>query len=426
MVDRHGQHRTPEAATGRSNNWAARPGSRTRASTRAWVMVIAAIVATWYARAAVATPSIPADDSEVLERLPVSPLDPGARKVRAIRAELAQQPGNMGLATRAAWLYVEQGRARSDPRYYGYAQAALAPWWAAPEPPVPVLVLRATIRQHNHDFEGALNDLARALQADPDNAQAWLTRAVILQVRGEYVEARRSCEQGLQRATPLVAAICVSGVESLNGGARKSYEILRRALTERYEPTLGARLWGLTLLAEIAARLGAADAAEAHFKEAIALGVPDDYLLGAYADFLLDQGRPKEVIELLPDASRADALLLRVALAEEMAGAPGLDAHVQALHDRFAAARLRGDAVHRREEARFALRILKRPREALQLARENWTVQREPWDARVFLEAALAVADPRAAREVLDFLGRTALEDVRMAQLSAQLRASQP
>jgi hypothetical protein len=94
------------------------------------------------------------------------------------------------------------------------------------------------------------------------------------------------------------------------------------------------------------------------------------------------------------------------------------------LRDRFAAARLRGDVVHRREESRFALHLLSEPRTALVLARDNWAVQREPWDARILLEAAANLGDQRSAQPVLDFLADTKLEDVRLAALTAQLRGS--
>jgi hypothetical protein len=66
---------------------------------------------------------------------------------------------------------------------------------------------------------------------------------------------------------------------------------------------------------------------------------------------------------------------------------------VAALRAKFEAAHLRGDQVHRREEARLALRLLHQPQRALQLARANWQVQKEPADARVLLEAARAVQD---------------------------------
>ena len=377
-------------------------------------------------RPAIAAPFVPADDAEVLERLPVSPLDPGVRRVQELRRELTQQPDNLALAARVAWMYIEQGRRLSDPRYYGYAQGALAPWWGAAEPPGPVLVLRATIRQHDHDFDSALRDLGLALRADPVNAQAWLTQAIVLQVRGEYAEAKQSCMEVLQLSNPLVAVTCLSSVDSLNGAAAQSYERLRRGLARANDVETGARVWALTTLAEIAARTGQAEVAEAHFKQALSLGRPDDYLLGAYADFLLDQGRSAAVRELLKDAIRVDALLLRLALAEDMDGTPECAAHTQMLRDRFAAARLRGDSVHRREEARFALRLLKEPRQALQLARENWNVQREPWDARLLLEAALASGEQDAARPALDFLVRTGLEDVALAPYAAQLQVAHP
>ena len=371
-----------------------------------------------------AEPFVPVDEGEVLERLPVSPLDPAARRVQALRADLARQPGNLALATRVAWLYIDQGRALSDPRYYGYAESALAPWWLAADAPVPVLVLRATIRQHDHDFRTALDDLAQALRADPTNAQAWLTQATVLQVRGEYAAATRSCLEVLQLANPLVAVTCLRSVESLNGAAQESYELLRRALAQARDADTSARLWALTTLAEIAQRRGQAGLAEEHFQQALSLRRPDDYLLAAYADFLLDLGRPEAARELLKDATRIDALLLRLALAERALGSPDLEPHVAMLRDRFTAARLRGDTVHRREEARCALHLEAQPPAALQLARDNWEVQREPWDARIFLEAALASGDRAAARPVLEFLDRTGLEDTALAQLVSRLQAS--
>ena len=58
----------------------------------------------------------------------------------------------------------------------------------------------------------------------------------------------------------------------------------------------------------------------------------------------------------------------------------------------------------------------------MQLALVNWSVQREPKDARLVLEAALAANRPEAARTVLDWLAETGLEDVRLAALSERLQ----
>jgi hypothetical protein len=83
---------------------------------------------------------------------------------------------------------------------------------------------------------------------------------------------------------------------------------LRTALDRQRYVQPGVRSWVLTSLAEMAARAGMAEDAQRHFREALALDAADNYLLGAYADFLLDHGHPEEVIALLQDKTRADPL----------------------------------------------------------------------------------------------------------------------
>ena len=370
--------------------------------------------------AGTAAPFLPADDAQVLEHLP-APGDATKRELRRLRAELSQNPRNLDLAIRLARRYIQVSRAESDPRYNGYAQATLTPWWNLAEPPVEVLVLRATLRQNRHDFDGALADLSRVLSVEPRNAQAWLTRAVILQVQGKYAEALQSCSRLRLLASPIVTATCLSSTMSLNGHATESYKLLREALDRAPNANARLRLWALTVLAEITSGSGNHEAAEEHFRQALSLKLRDGYLLGAYADFLLDRGRAEEVRELLAGETRVDGLLLRLALAEQRLNAPELAEHVATLRARFAASRMRGDVVHRREEARFTLHLLNQPTKALRLAQANWRVQREPWDARLVLETALAAEAPSEATPVLDWLKESRLEDVRIHSLVRQL-----
>jgi hypothetical protein len=119
-------------------------------------------------------------------------------------------------------------------------------------------------------------------------------------------------------------------------------------------------------------------------------------------------------------------LLLRLALAERAVNGADLPKLVQALSDRFAASRMRGDTVHLREEARFQLHLRGNPGEALRLARRNWTVQRESWDARILLEAALAAGDRDAAGEVVAWLDESGLDDPVLAALRRKFRGEQP
>ena len=389
---------------------------RGKCSLMLWIVAMASGL---WAGSVSAAPFIPKDDTQVLERLR-APADPQARELRRLRERLAQDPGNLKLAIHLVRRYGEVGRAEGDPRYFGYAQSALRPWWDQAQPPPEVLVLRAFVRQGLHDFDGALEDLSRVLKVQPQNAQAWLTRAVVLEVLGDYEGALRSCLPLLRLSNVLVATTCISSAGSLGGQAEKSYDPLVQALQNSPSAKAQVRLWALTVLADIATRLGRDETAEQHFKQALSLGLRNTYLLSAYADFLLDQNRPQEVEALLKEDTRPDGLLLRLTLAEQLLDSPHLKNHVESLRARFAANRLRslqGDILHLRTEARFTLHVLNKPAKALQLAKKNWALQREPWDARLLLEAALRANDPAAARPVLDWLATSKLEDVQLQRL---------
>jgi len=175
--------------------------------------------------------------------------------------------------------------------------------------------------------------------------------------------------------------------------------------------------WVLTSLAEMAARAGMVTEAGAHFRAALASDAADYYLLAAYADFLLDSDRPKDVAALLQEKTAGDPLMLRYALALQALRSKELPVRIEQLRDRFAASRLRGDRVHLREEAGFALHLLNAPQTALRLAQENWQVQKEPGDVRILLEAALAAGDAAAVGAVTDWLKNCRLEDVQLRRL---------
>jgi Tfp pilus assembly protein PilF len=346
----------------------------------------------------------PADDAVVLQAVP-----PRAADARA-RAALAARPDDVGLAVEIARADIDRARRDSDPRYLGYAQAALRRWWDEPTPPHDVLVLRATIRQSNHEFAPALADLAAALRQDPDDPQAWLTQSVLLLLRGDFAGARRSCAPLARLTTDLVAAACVAGVDGITGHAHSGYDALARALGRARGDDPGTRAWALTLLAELAARLGLPDAAERRYRAALAAAPPDAYLLASYADFLLDAGRPAEVVTLLADKTSVDNLLLRLVEAEERAGARAASEHRNELAARYRASRDRGDQLHLREEARFLLHVMRDARTALPLAQKNFEIQREPGDVRILLEAAQAAGAEGAAQPARDWLVASGFE----------------
>lgn len=373
-----------------------------------------------------AVPYIPQDPAQVLERLPARPTDPAMSGLRELRRQLAADPQQLDLAVDLAGRYFRLAVREGDPRYIGYAQAALTPWWRQAEPPTEILVLRAGLTQYLHDFNGALADLSRAIARDPGNLTAWSYRAVIYIVMARYDEARHDCKEFAARDSELIAVACEPTVDALTGHAAAAYAKLDQALRRNPNASPSQRLWVLTRLAEIAQRLGHNQEAETRYRSALQLGIDDQYLLTAYAEFLLDQGRPAEVIPLLQDKTRNDVLLLRLALAEHALGLPAAQTHQAAIQARIDAARQRLDKLHLSDEAVFELVFRKNPQEALRLAQENWALgQREPSDARILMEAALAARRPEGAAEALTWLTGNHHEDVILLRLAGELKALQ-
>jgi len=373
------------------------------------------------ASGAVAAPRLPTSDAEVLERLPARAEDPRRREMSDLRRALAADPQNLTLALRLTRRYYAEVAAEGDPRYIGYAQAALAPWWGLADPPVAARTMRAILLQFNHQFDPALADLKSAVAAEPDNAEAWAWLAAISMVRADYAQARSACERFAPLTTLSIAAGCRAQVDAASGRAPAAASALRAALKADTAADAGERLWALTRLAEIEERLGRSPAAEAAYREALALGIADGYLLAAYADFLLDRGRAAEVLTLLQGKERSDLLLLRLALAAKAVGNPALAGWQRDLGARFDAAKLRGDTVHQKEESRYALQLLGDAPRALLLAQQNYAVQREPADARILLEAAVAAKQPAAAEPVLSWMRSSGIESEVLRNLARQL-----
>jgi hypothetical protein len=67
------------------------------------------------------------------------------------------------------------------------------------------------------------------------------------------------------------------------------------------------------------------------------------------------------------------------------------------------------------------MEVERNPAAALPLALQNWEVQREPADARILLECALAAGDPAAATPVVEFVHDTGLADSRLTPLLDRL-----
>jgi hypothetical protein len=382
-------------------------------------IIMAVAVAALFASTALAAPYRPSDDATVLVTVPPAAASMQA-DFRKSQNLLAANPNDLAVALDVARAAIRDGRASADPRRFGQAQAALAPWWSIPDAPMSVRVLRAVILQSLHDFAGAEADLDAILRLDPRNGQARLTRAFVRQTVGDLADAKDDCRRLPQAVGVTAIAICLLRVEALTGSAGTALERLDQVIkiNSKAEPLV--RHWAQAVGADMAAMLGQTAAADLRFSEATVDG-GDIPTLVALADHLLDTDRPAEVLTLLADRSEADIVYLRLAIAGKLLNDARAPRWIALLAERFAAAKATGVQLHLREEARFELEVQGNAATALGLALANWKIQKEPSDARLVLQAALAANDPAAAADVLAFIEKTGLADTRIRPLQDKL-----
>ncbi|MES2978786.1 MAG: hypothetical protein V4731_10205 [Pseudomonadota bacterium] len=370
-----------------------------------------------------AAPFTPASDSEVVEKLPMAS-DPSARRVDSLRKQLAARPGDATLRVEIARRYFELAMAQGDPRFAGYAAAAIAPLASNPQATAEYWLVRGQLQQYSHDFAAALASLAKSSELDPKSPEPISWRIAIMMVQARYPEALAEIDRLMPLADPLLGLGWKSYVRASSGELDLAYAELSAGVkaaagTPRAVPEL--MLWEYTRLAEMAQRMGLFPQAETYYNNALKLGVTDQFLLGAYADFLLARKRPAEVLTLLAGWERSDILLLRLALAGRAAGDGRAVDWASQLRERFQAAALRGDRLHEQEAARFELDIEGRKAQALELAARNYAIQKEPRDAEILMRAALAADQAKAAQPALDWLRTSRYEDPELTAIAAQL-----
>jgi Tfp pilus assembly protein PilF len=365
-------------------------------------------------------PYTPAIDAERLQEVP-SAADPRVTEMRHLQAQRDAAPQSLDAAIRLANSYIDYSRQIGDAHYAGYAEAIIGPWLAGAAPPAGALLTEATILQYRHQFDASRELLQATLKLDARNAQAWLTVATLDMVQGRYETARKDCAQVMNSAGLELGSACLGNVFSYTGQARQSLVLLRQSALSGGRVSATYQAWIDGLIAEAAERLGDWPLAEAHYRSALGLLPHDNFLLVAYADFLLDRARPGEVLPLLADHAQSDTAFLRLALAQAALHSPAAPRYAWMMAARFEALTQRGSDYFGREEARFALQLQHDPQTSLEMAKRNWAVQRAPWDARVLLEAALAAHQPRAADPVVAFIEQTGLEDPLLLSLVRQV-----
>ncbi len=371
---------------------------------------IVALLAVLQSSAMAVTPLQPARDDEVLEVLPA------VTRNRPVRAAAAA-PGPLPNAARAAALArqdIAVARQTGDTRYWGRAQAALAPWWDRADAPADLAVLQATVQQGRHEFGAARKVLVAALERTPGHAQGWLNLAALERLSARYQDALGACEAVAHAGQALYAQACRLETISLQGRqpeATQGLQALVAGATDRSQ-----RSWLLSLLAESLERAGQDTGADDAYRRSLQQE-GDLYTSIAYSDLLLRTGKMAQALQVLAPLPETDAVLLRRAAAWRRASDSRWIAASALLRERAAELERRGDdpLLHGRELALAALWLDDDPARALVLAQRNLLLQREPVDWWVAAQSARLANDAAALAQITGAARAAGLHDVRLA-----------
>lgn len=355
-----------------------------------------------------ATELHPSRGDEVVERLPSitrgRPAAPNAPTPAA-----AADPAAAAAQARA---HIATARQTGDTRYWGRAQAVLAPWWNQANAPTALAILQATVQQGRHEFAASRQVLQAALKRDPGSAQGWLNLAALERLSGQYPQALLACNAVARAGQNLYAQACVLETQSLQGQHAAARTGLNSLLAQSQDA--GQRSWLLSLLAESEERAGHDAAALAAYRSSLH-SEPDLYTSIALGDLLLRTGKPAQALAVLKPLPLTDAVLLRQATALRRLKDPSWQALRQTIREWNAELAQRGDdlTLHGREQALVALWLDDDAPGALAIARRNLGLQREPVDWWVALQSARQAGDTAALQQLQADMRGIGLVDAR-------------
>jgi hypothetical protein len=169
------------------------------------------------------------------------------------------------------------------------------------------------------------------------------------------------------------------------------------------------------LLAEAHERAGRDTEAADAYRSSLALE-SDLYTTIAFSDLLLRQGKNNDALAILQGAADTDAVVLRRGAAWRRLGDARWRTALAELKGRHAELKRRGDDanLHARELALTRLWLEDDFASALELARKNLGLQREPVDWWVAMHSALLAGDKPALAEIASGWRLAGLKDARL------------
>lgn len=347
--------------------------------------------------------------------------------LRSFDAAWRAKPQDPAAALAYARAVFTLGLKEGDLRWFGSAKAALAPWWDAAQMSAEGFFLRGLVKQGFHNFDDGLKDIHRAIELEPQRAEFWSWRFALHLLMAKTADAQQDIAQMESLIGKAEADIYRGILFYRTGQSANAIQLLSRAKQSAAYQDASSQDW-------LGFHLGEALRVNGQPGQAIAVWVqrlksnPQSHLIRLSLSELYNQqkdfAQAKQVALYQPDtANITDALLMQALLASR--GLKDADqARLASLMDaRLKAQALRQESLIERPKLIYQIAYGQDVAAGLALSIENWHLQKEPPDAVLFVQAALALGQAKSALPVVEWAAKTGYTDPQLSLLIQQLKA---
>jgi hypothetical protein len=346
------------------------------------------------------------------------------------------QPQNLLPALAYARAVFTLGLTEGDLRWYGSAKAALTPWWTAADLPAEAYFLRGLVKQGFHDFPGGLQDIERAIALEPGRAEFWSWRFALHLLLADMAAAQKDINEIGRLFGEEEAQVYRSVLLYRTGQPLPAVDALSRAIRLAKNQDASSQDWLGFHLGE-AHRVAGQPARALEVWGQRLKASPQSHLIRlSLTDLLNQQGQYRQAKNTAmatvttrsgqgqnSTATMTDALLMQAVLASRGLKDPDESRLASQLEARLASQALRQEALIERPKLIYQIAYGRDVKAGLALSVDNWQLQKEPPDALLFVQAALALGQARAAEPVVSWAEKTGYTDAQLTPMLALLKA---
>jgi len=344
-------------------------------------------------------------------------------QLRALDQAWRAQPTNLDASLAYARAVFTLGLTEGDLRWFGSAKAALTPWWQSADLPADGFFLRGLVKQGFHEFDAGLADINQAIAKDAQRAEFWSWRFALHLLLADMAAAQQDILEISRLFGPEEGNVYRGILLYRTGKPQPATELLSAALKAKTFQDTSSQDWIGFHLGEALRVSGQPAQALAIWQKQLKANPQSHLLRLSLAEMLNSQGNYRLAKQIATTESASDALLMQALLASRGLNEPDEKRLASLIDARLKSQEMRQESLIERPKLFYLIAYGKDPVAGLALSIQNWQLQKEPPDALLFIQAALAVNQPRAAEPVLIWAEKTGYTDPELAPLIRQLQS---